>query len=187
MFSTNEHKFLVMWENVAVEVQEMGAYWELEIPARAAFHDRSHLRLWLTNEVEVLHNLTIPLQNGQIVQKRDDLKRSDRSAWNMYFVFLDRFKDGNSQNNRQVDDPEIHPSVNYYGGDLQGLIEVIKTGYFDSLSVNTLWLSPIIQNPEGAYGAWASRNAVRAGVVGWSTERSARSGQTRQQMGPSTP
>ncbi len=58
---------------------------------------------------------TIPLQNGQIVQKRDDLKRSDRSAWNMYFVFLDRFKDGNSQNNRQVDDPEIHPSVNYYG------------------------------------------------------------------------
>ena len=165
-FSTNEHTLLVMWENEAVEVQEMGAYWELEIPARAAFHDRSHLRLWLTNEVEVLHNMTIPLQNGQIVQKRDDLKRSDRSAWNMYFVFLDRFKDGNSQNNRQVDDPEIHPSVNYYGGDLQGLIEVIKTGYFDSLSVNTLWLSPIIQNPEGAYGLW-DQGGVRSTFSGY--------------------
>ncbi len=165
-FSINEHTLLVMWENQEVEVQEMGAYWELVIPARATFHDRSHFRLWLTNEVEVLHNLTIPLQNGQIVQNRDDLKRSDRSAWNMYFVFLDRFKDGNTQNNRQVNDPDIHPSVNYYGGDIQGLIEVIKTGYFDSLSVNTLWLSPIIQNPEGAYGLW-DQGGVRSTFSGY--------------------
>jgi glycosidase len=147
-------------------VQDKGGYWELDIPVRAESIERSHLRLWLVNEIEVLHTLKIPLQKGHVVQDTDLLSRSDRSAWNMYFVFLDRFKDGNSQNNRQVDDPEIHPSVNYYGGDIQGLIEVIKTGYFDSLSVNTLWLSPIIQNPEGAYGLW-DQGGVRSTFSGY--------------------
>ena len=165
-YSTDDHLFMALWENEVVEVQEKGGYWELDIPERARFTDRTHLRLWLANEIEVLHNLKIPFQNGQIVQDSDQLKRSDRSAWNMYFVFLDRFKDGNTQNNRKVDDPEIHPSVNYYGGDLRGLIEVIESGYFDSLSVNTLWLSPIMQNPEGAYGLW-DQGGVRSTFSGY--------------------
>ncbi len=165
-FSTNDHKLLALWENQALEVQVMGDYWELGIPERARFVDRSYLRLWLANDVEVLHNLRIPIQNGNIVQNADQLTRHDRSSWNMYFVFLDRFNDGNKENNRRVNDPEIHPSVNYYGGDLQGLIEIIQSGYFDSLSVNTLWLSPIVQNPEGAYGLW-DQEGVRSTFSGY--------------------
>ena len=78
----------------SVEVRVMGDYWELGIPERARFVDRSYLRLWLANDVEVLHNLRIPIQNGNIVQNTDQLTRHDRSSWNMYFVFLDRFNDG---------------------------------------------------------------------------------------------
>lgn len=35
------------------------------------------------------------------------------------------------------------------GGDLPGLTRVIKSGYFDDLGVNVLWLSPVYENPEG--------------------------------------
>ena len=165
-YSIDDYTLLALWENEMVELRAMGSYWELDIPERAQSFERSHLRLWLANEGEVLHNLRIPLVNGQIIQNTNQLNRRDRSAWNMYFVFLDRFKDGNTQNNRQVDDPEIHPSVNYYGGDLRGLIEVIESGYFDSLSINTLWLSPIIQNPEGAFGLW-DQGGVRSTFSGY--------------------
>ena len=165
-YSTKDHRLLALWENERVEPRAMGSYWELDIPERAQSFERSHLRLWLVNKGEVIHNLKIPLFNGQIIQNTTQLNRSDRSAWNMYFVFLDRFKDGNTQNNRQVEDPEIHPSVNYYGGDLRGLIEVINSDYFDSLSVNTLWLSPIVQNPEGAYGLW-DQGGVRSTFSGY--------------------
>ena len=153
-YEIQKYSLVALWENKQVEVRDMGTYWAVDVPEQAAEHHRSHIRLWLYSPKEALHGLKIPLHKTNILASYDQLNRKDRAAWNMYFVFLDRFKDGNPENNRTVDDPEIHPSVNYYGGDLQGLTQVIASGYFDSLSINTLWLSPIVQNPETAYGLW---------------------------------
>ena len=154
VYQTQNYSILALWENSELEVRNTGYYWEIDIPEQAAELSRSHIRLWLSSPTEALHELKLPLQQNQIISSTDQLNRNDRAAWNMYFVFLDRFKDGNPENNRKVDDPDIHPSVNYYGGDLQGLSQKIASGYFDSLSINTLWLSPIVQNPETAYGLW---------------------------------
>jgi glycosidase len=40
------------------------------------------------------------------------------------------------------------------GGDLQGVNQKIKQGYFDDLGINAIWLSPISENPAGAFGFW---------------------------------
>ena len=44
--------------------------------------------------------------------------------------------------------------MNFWGGDFAGITQKIEDGYFDELDINTLWISPIAQQPETAHGWW---------------------------------
>lgn len=66
----------------------------------------------------------------------------------MYFVFVDRFRNGDKSNDAPVSG--VGQIANYQGGDLRGVIEQLKAGYFDKLGVNALWLSPLYANPDAA-------------------------------------
>lgn len=80
----------------------------------------------------------------------------------IYFVLTDRFKDGDETNNFGVD--KTHPEA-YHGGDFQGLLD--KLDYIEDLGVNTLWITPIVDNVDfnkgidfggtqyGYHGYWA--------------------------------
>ena len=66
----------------------------------------------------------------------------------MYFVFVDRFQNGNPANDCNVsgvtggnDSPG-----NYQGGDWAGVTQKIEAGYFTDLGVNTLWLTVPVDN-----------------------------------------
>lgn len=150
----NASKVIVFWENEELEVQAQNGKAVFQIPEKASKLDRSYLRAWAYNDSEISNDVLIPLQNGKIVGNTNQLTRHDFHSWNMYFVLIDRFKDGNASNTKKIDDPEIHPKANYYGGDFAGITQTIKSGYFKNIGVNTLWLSPISQNPETAYGLW---------------------------------
>jgi glycosidase len=63
----------------------------------------------------------------------------------LYFVFIDRFLDGNPANNGSPTGAD--PAAEYKGGDYAGLQEKIEAGYFNDLGVNTLWLTVPVQNP----------------------------------------
>jgi glycosidase len=80
---------------------------------------------------------------------------------------VDRFYNANPENDKPVDDPEIHPRANYYGGDIQGITEKIKDGFFESLGINTIWVSPITQNPLGAYGLYPNPRTKFSGYHGY--------------------
>ncbi|MFO0553204.1 MAG: alpha-amylase family glycosyl hydrolase [Polyangiaceae bacterium] len=66
----------------------------------------------------------------------------------LYFVFVDRFKNGDPSNDDPVADVET--PANYQGGDYAGLLEQIEAGYFDDLGVNALWLTVPMDNPSVA-------------------------------------
>ncbi|MFM7913540.1 MAG: alpha-amylase family glycosyl hydrolase, partial [Bacteroidota bacterium] len=70
-------------------------------------------------------------------------------------------------NDQRVDHPEVHPKANYWGGDLQGVMNKIQEGYFDRLGINSLWLSPIVQNPLGPYREWPKPNRMYSGYHGY--------------------
>ena len=55
-----------------------------------------------------------------------------------------------ASNDRPVVADSLLAPANYPGGDLQGLLDAIEAGYFTGLGVNTLWLSPLYDNPPGA-------------------------------------
>lgn len=146
---------IVFWENYQLETRHQDNMVSFQIPGNARSMQRSSIRAWTFDENgRVSNDVLIPLNNGWVVESASDLTRKDYHNWNMYFVLIDRFSDGNPSNTRKVDDPDIHPKANYYGGDFSGITQKIEDGYFESIGVNTLWLSPITKNPEGAYGLW---------------------------------
>jgi len=71
---------------------------------------------------------------------------ADRHDLIMYMAFIDRMVDGDPSNNPKPD-PKVESPAQYYGGDLIGLRQLIEQGYFEKLGVNTLWLTPVNQNP----------------------------------------
>lgn len=68
----------------------------------------------------------------------------------IYFVFVDRFFDGDPSNNCNVSGSQSTPytSTNYLGGDWAGVTQQINAGYFTDLGVNTLWITVPIKNAD---------------------------------------
>ncbi len=72
----------------------------------------------------------------------------------IYFVFIDRFFDGESSNNCNVAGTSANStsSTNYLGGDWAGVTQKINAGYFNDLGVNTLWITVPIKNADNVLG-----------------------------------
>ncbi|NOZ87992.1 MAG: hypothetical protein GXP49_17365 [Deltaproteobacteria bacterium] len=63
----------------------------------------------------------------------------------IYQVMIDRF--------RKADGAlDSSSSISFFhGGDLDGVRQALEDGYFTSLGVNVIWLSPVYENPEGTF------------------------------------
>jgi glycosidase len=138
-----------------------------DIPAEALLRTRSYLRVWAMNDYGVSNDVLVPLHEGAVLKDSRKLTRHDHHAQIMYFMLVDRFKNGNPQNDAPLNLPDVHPKADYHGGDLAGLQQKISDGYFSRLGVNTLWVSPLSQNPEGAYGYYAPVNTRFSGYHGY--------------------
>lgn len=69
----------------------------------------------------------------------------------LYFVFTDRFRNGDYGADLYDPISGVSTCANYQGGDFQGVIDALDEGYFQALGVRTLWLSPVYDNPAGSY------------------------------------
>lgn len=61
----------------------------------------------------------------------------------IYFMLTDRFKDGDPTNNGGAEYDPSHAEA-YHGGDFQGIID--KLDYLDDLGINTIWITPVVDN-----------------------------------------
>lgn len=79
---------------------------------------------------------------------------TEKFLWNdaiIYSLMIDRFNDGDKSINNAIIHDSLFSKANYMGGDFQGVINKINEGYFDSLGINTIWLSPVYDNPNNAF------------------------------------
>lgn len=89
----------------------------------------------------------------------------------IYMTCTDRFYDGNTSNNKAYNTTDVFDkegSLSYHGGDFAGLEQ--KLDYLEDLGVNTIWITPIVENSDtktddgngneipstGYHGYWAS-------------------------------
>jgi glycosidase len=114
---------------------------------------RSYIRLYICNQQKMGNDVLIPLENGHVITSPNELTRADHHSQIMYFIMVDRFANGDLSNDPKSLD-SVLPKAQYFGGDLKGIEQKMKEGFFEQLGVNTIWLSPISQNPQGAWGLW---------------------------------
>ena len=131
--------------------------WTLDLSG-LAYSGRSYLRVFAEDDTYLYNDLMLPMQDGQIITDADLLNRHDQQAQVLYSLMIDRFYNGNSTNDWKMNSPEVLDIVDYQGGDLAGITAKISEGYFDKLGVNTLWISPITQNPWDAWGCYEFKN-----------------------------
>ena len=119
---------------------------------------RAWLRIFAEDEQYLYNDMLLPLQDGEIVTDASLLNRHDQQAQVLYSILIDRFENGNRDNDWKMNSAEVLDIVDYQGGDIAGITKKISEGYFDQLGVNTLWISPITQNPWDAWGLYPFPN-----------------------------
>lgn len=85
----------------------------------------------------------------------------------IYSLMIDRFNNGDSSNDNPIVHDSLFKPANYNGGDLQGILNKIKEGYFDSLGINTFWISPIVDNTNKAYREYPPPHRYYTGYHGY--------------------
>ncbi|GAB5556247.1 MAG: hypothetical protein SchgKO_04600 [Schleiferiaceae bacterium] len=154
------------WQNQKLSVFQDGDQATITIPAEAERWERSFVRVYSGTEYATSNDLLIPIQRGYPVMTPNQLKRDDWETAIMYFLMIDRFKDGNPKNTEALNDPSVNSKADYHGGDIAGITQEIEAGFFDTLGVNTVWISPITQNPKGAWGLW-DQSGVKTAFSGY--------------------
>lgn len=123
------------------------------------------LRILVSQRGKITNIQQIVLHNGIPAGKT-------ASAWSwsdgaIYSIMIDRFNDGDRSNDKPVVHDSIFIQANYQGGDFKGISRKIDEGYFDSLGVNTIWISPVNDNPDVAFREYPPPHRWYSGYHGY--------------------
>ncbi|MEM7040573.1 MAG: alpha-amylase family glycosyl hydrolase, partial [Bacteroidota bacterium] len=167
-----KYRILVLHDNLLLQTVELEGNEakedkKIEIPLPASRPGRSHLRIFAHSDAGYFNDLLIPLENGKIVHNTAQLHSADQHQNLLYFLMVDRFHNGNPSNDAPLPDSGVHPKANYHGGDLAGVTAQLRNGYFDSLGINTIWLSPIVRNPDRPYREYPAPHRLYSGYHGY--------------------
>jgi len=80
----------------------------------------------------------------------------DYFSWDnatVYFLMTDRFFNGNTGNDQNYG-RQSDLVGGFHGGDLAGVTQKIVAGYFDSLGIDALWITPPVEQIHGHVPAW---------------------------------
>ncbi len=85
----------------------------------------------------------------------------------IYSALIDRFDDGDKSINKPIKQDSLFDKANYMGGDFQGIINKFNEGYFDSLGITTLWISPVYDNTNHAFREYPAPHRWFSGYHGY--------------------
>lgn len=89
-----------------------------------------------------LQNYNASVSRSVLEQSSDDYQKDV-----IYFLFVDRFSDGDSTNNAGLNPAQYDSTKTnwkkYWGGDLQGVNN--KLDYLKNLGINSIWVTPLVE------------------------------------------
>lgn len=109
------------------------------------------------------------IQSLRIIDGKPVDNNSPKS-WNdaiIYSLMIDRFNNGDTTNDNPIEHDSLFKPANYNGGDLEGILDKLNEGYFDSLGINTFWISPIVDNTNKAYREYPAPHRYYTGYHGY--------------------
>lgn len=152
--ASNIEGYVAFWNHhLIASSTSKGSKINISIPEEALKANRSYVRVYAYGSGKIANDILIPLHNGRVINSPGLLDRMDLHSQIMYFMMVDRFSDGDPSNNPKPLEG-VAPIADYKGGDIKGIQHKINEGFFEDLGFNTIWLSPISKNPDGAWGFW---------------------------------
>ncbi|RYZ66610.1 MAG: glycosyl hydrolase, partial [Proteobacteria bacterium] len=116
------------------------------------------------NASDTLGNAAKPLRLVFWVEAR----KFDWQGTVIYMGMNDRVKNGDPGNDAP-NVPAADPKAQFYGGDLEGMRQLVASNYLDELGVGAIWLSPFNVNPEGAFASGDPNHPVTGYHGYWPT------------------
>jgi cyclomaltodextrinase len=129
---------------------------------------RHCLRIIAELQGHVGNIIHIWLQDGQPLAK-------DAFIWQdaiIYSLMIDRFFNGDRANDNPVVHHLLDVRANFQGGDFTGILTKLKSGYFNDLGINTIWISPVTKTTNNAYQEWPEPKRYYSGYHGYWPVRS---------------
>ena len=108
--------------------------------------------------------LTVWLKNGKPESDSEKFQWQDAI---IYSLMIDRFANGDRENDKPIIHPELNWRANFQGGDFAGIIDKIESGYFNNIGINTLWISPVNKTSEKAWQEWPEPHRFYSGYHGY--------------------
>lgn len=85
--------------------------------------------------------------------KPDGKQKAIDPFWNnaiVYFMLTDRFANGDTANDNNFDRAQDGAVLrSFMGGDIKGITQKIRSGYFTALGVEVLWMTPVVEQIHG--------------------------------------
>ena len=170
-FTIGEPQISAYWQNIQLDRSCIrhndDSTYTLTIPKEYRRNGRSFVRIYSCDNLSQFNDLLIPLQDGKPITEATQLTRHDANTQVLYSLMIDRFQNGDTSNDRRLNQPDVLPIVDYMGGDLEGITQRIEQGFFDSLGISTIWISPITQNPNDAWGQYHNPETRFSGYHGY--------------------
>lgn len=95
----------------------------------------------------------LPEPNKDMAQMAENEKKVP-FVWdgaNIYFLLTDRFNNGDPSNDVNFERTEDTGVLRgFMGGDIKGITQKIKEGYFSELGINAIWFTPIVEQIHGS-------------------------------------
>lgn len=155
VYSALPDRVLVFWQNQEVPssgYELKGQNLVVNIPWQAGSQRRSFMRVIASRQGEVSNDLLIPLEYDKVLSNISELDRTDKQAQVLYSLMIDRFNNGDTSNDQPLNRPDVLPTVDFQGGDIKGITDKIQSGFFTDLGINTIWMTPVTQNPDDPWG-----------------------------------
>lgn len=165
-------KAIALWQNCQVPQENITISEDeiiVKIPSIASSpQHRTYLRVFASAANRLKSDILILLEDGKPVTQKEQLTRHDPETQILYSLLIDRFNNGNTTNDWKYNKPEeVLPQVDYLGGDVAGITQKIEEGFFESLGINTIWISPITQNPYDVWGQYHNPDTRFTGYHGY--------------------
>lgn len=165
-FTQKPEQVVALWQNTQLPAEAVVLTDECitvtlpELPKTTK--SRSYLRVYAATAESPMSDILVPLQNGKVITSVDELTRRDPETQILYSLMIDRFNNGKPENDwnyaevckKEGRPCDVLPQADYMGGDVVGITQKIQEGFFSDLGINTIWVSPITQNPYDVWGLY---------------------------------
>jgi alpha-amylase len=95
----------------------------------------------------------VSCKNNSQTSNKETISQATPFVWegaNLYFLLTDRFNNGDASNDINFDrTKETGKLRGFEGGDIKGVTQKIKEGYFTDLGINAIWMTPIVEQIHG--------------------------------------